>query len=126
MTRVGPLEHPASRNPRVSPGGARGPSLAAMMLAMASCLAAGEPSAAATVAYERDLRPLLATYCFECHGDKKQKGDLNLATIANDAAAGEAQKIWRGVYDRVRIHEMPPEKSPQPTAEELQRLLKGL
>lgn len=93
------------------------------LLLVWGALAAGEP---ATVAYEKDLKPLLATYCFECHNDKKQKGELNLATITDGAAARDANKIWRGVFDRVRIREMPPEKSPQPTAEELQRLLKGL
>ncbi len=97
-----------------------------MLLVLAACLTAGEPPTQATVAYEKDLKPLLATYCFECHGDKKQKGELNLATITNDEAARSANKIWRGVFDRVRIREMPPEKSSQPTADELQRLMKGL
>lgn len=96
-----------------------------LLVVLGAALAAGE-SPSATVAYEKDLKPLLATYCFECHGDKKQKGELNLATITNAEAARNANKIWRGVFDRVRIREMPPEKSPQPTAEELQRLLKGL
>jgi Protein of unknown function (DUF1592)/Protein of unknown function (DUF1588)/Protein of unknown function (DUF1587)/Protein of unknown function (DUF1585)/Protein of unknown function (DUF1595)/Planctomycete cytochrome C len=102
-----------------------------LLLGMATAsLVAGEsvPATRApeSVAYEKDLKPLLQTYCFECHGDKKQKGELNLATITNDEAARSANKIWRGVFDRVRIREMPPEKSPQPTAEELQRLMKGL
>ncbi len=96
-----------------------------LLVVVGASLTAGE-SPVATVNYEKDLKPLLATYCFECHGDKKQKGELNLAAIKNDDAARNANKIWRGVFDRVRIREMPPEKSPQPTAEELQRLLKGL
>ena len=104
---------------------ARG-ALCLLVLCMAATSIVAADSSSAAVAYEKDLKPLLATYCFECHGDKKQKGELNLATIKNDEGARNANKIWRGVFDRVRIHEMPPEKSPQPTAEELQRLLKGL
>ena len=93
-----------------------------LFLAAAGLVAADPP----TVAYEKDLKPLLSTYCFKCHGPEKQKGELNLSTIANDDAARHAGKIWRGVLDKLRIREMPPEKSPQPTASELERLMAGI
>lgn len=95
-----------------------------LLLLLAAGLTAGE--ATPQTAYEKDLKPLLETYCYECHGAKKQKGDLDLSLITNDAAAQGKTRLWRGVFDRLRIREMPPEKSPQPTAAEYQRLMKGV
>lgn len=94
-----------------------------LLFASAAGIAAADPT---TVAYEKDIKPLLATYCFECHGPKKQKGDLNLSTIGNDEAARQAGKTWRGVFNQLRLREMPPEKSPQPTAAERERLMTGI
>ena len=36
------------------------------------------PVAAAAADFERDIRPLLQRHCVECHGPKKQKGELRL------------------------------------------------
>ncbi len=79
-----------------------------------------------TISFERDIKPLLKTYCFKCHGAEKQKGELNLSTIANDEAARHAGKIWRRVLDRLRVGDMPPEEAPQPTAGEGDRLKAGI
>src|SRR5439155_16910353 len=32
------------------------------------------------VEFQRDIQPLFAEYCYECHGPDAQKGGLNLAT----------------------------------------------
>jgi hypothetical protein len=91
----------------------------ALLVLAATSLAAADPT---TVAFVRDIKPLLSTYCFKCHGAEKQKGDLNLSTIGNDEAAQHAGKIWRRVLDKLRVREMPPEDAPQPTAAEWERL----
>jgi hypothetical protein len=95
----------------------------ALLAVAAAYLGAADPT---TVAYERDIKPLLSTYCFKCHGPDKHKGDLNLSAIANDDAARHAVKIWRKVLDRMRVRDMPPEEAPQPTAAEAERLKAGI
>ncbi|MDZ4288715.1 MAG: hypothetical protein U0984_12190 [Prosthecobacter sp.] len=46
----------------------------------AICLFAGLPAAAESVrTFEKDVRPILKTYCFQCHGESgKKKGDLDV------------------------------------------------
>src|SRR5262249_52596699 len=36
------------------------------------------PAAARTIDYVKDVRPILVTRCYKCHGPKKQKADLRL------------------------------------------------
>ena len=49
--------------------------VAAALVAMAF---APSPAPAAPVDFARDVRPILAAACFECHGSKQQKGGLRL------------------------------------------------
>jgi mono/diheme cytochrome c family protein len=73
--------------------------------------------------YSADVRPLLRTYCFECHNPTKRKAGLDLDEIDTDAAAAERGDLWDGVGERVRAKEMPPGKSKQPTEAERKVLL---
>ena len=51
-------------------------------------LAAPSPQAAERpVDFERDIRPILAARCVECHGEKKHKAGLRL-DVRKDALAG--------------------------------------
>src|SRR2546421_9754857 len=43
-------------------------------------LASVAAASAAGVDFQRDIQPLFAEYCYECHGPDAQKGGLNLAT----------------------------------------------
>ena len=40
--------------------------------------------------FESEVRPLLAEKCFSCHGEKKQKGDLRLDSLAAMMVGGES------------------------------------
>ena len=70
---------------------------------------------AVLAAYEKDIVPLLNTYCYGCHGEQKQKGDLNLQVYRTGAAAEKARKAWKEVADQLAAREMPPEKEKQPS-----------
>jgi cytochrome c553 len=72
--------------------------------------------------YEKDIVPLLSTYCFSCHGDKKSKGDLNLQSFRSGAEADKARKAWKAVADNLHSHEMPPEDEKQPTDAERSKI----
>ena len=73
---------------------------------------------AAPVRFEEDVKPILAQYCYGCHGEKKKKGDLSLEAFANESLVKKAPDVWEKVMKNVSTREMPPEQKPQPTVEQ--------
>jgi hypothetical protein len=73
--------------------------------------------------FGKDIRPLLTTYCFECHNAVKKKAGLDLEQLATETAALDKPAVWDQVGERVRAREMPPSKSKQPNDVERQQLL---
>ncbi|HJZ58509.1 MAG TPA: DUF1587 domain-containing protein, partial [Gemmataceae bacterium] len=71
----------------------------------------------------QDVRPLLKTYCFECHNTTKRKAGLDLEQIDTVNAALDQVELWDQVGERLRAKEMPPAKSKQPTEDERRLLL---
>lgn len=44
--------------------------------------------------FEKQVRPLLADRCYECHGSKKQQGGLRLDTAAGRTRGGDSGPAW--------------------------------
>jgi mono/diheme cytochrome c family protein len=86
------------------------------------------PQAAAPAqdTYSTKVQPLLAKYCFKCHGPQlKPKADLNLGKFASEASIRENRKVWKEVLTKTLIKEMPPDDAqPQPTQEERDAITK--
>jgi mono/diheme cytochrome c family protein len=105
--------------------------LPAFLLGLAPLLGVFAPALSAQVptgsakgpSYTKDIRPLLKSYCFECHNAKKKKGELDLEKFAGEADALEWTELWDTVGERLRSKEMPPPKNPQPTAAQRELLL---
>jgi hypothetical protein len=56
-----------------------------VLLALQPALAGGDtrkPSPAAVQFFETKVRPILAENCYRCHGEKKQRGELRLDSLA--------------------------------------------
>ncbi|MEM7386342.1 MAG: DUF1592 domain-containing protein [Verrucomicrobiota bacterium] len=71
------------------------------------------------VAPGKDFRPFLAKYCTGCHGDEKQKAELNLeALIRSGKPEIEDLEHWEIVRDLIETREMPPKNKPQPDQSE--------
>src|SRR6185369_529522 len=79
-------------------------------------------STAGTVSFQQTVRPILAKYCFECHGTKKQESGLNLSTFQDDAAVLAAKKKWKDVWQKVDTKEMPPAGNAEPSAAEREKI----
>jgi len=52
----------------------------------------------------------LKTYCIDCHGPKKQKGDFRVDELKDSATAADAEN-WQLVLDNLHLGEMPPEEA---------------
>jgi len=73
--------------------------------------------------FVQHVRPLLQTYCFECHSPTKRKAGLDLEQFDTASAAIELHELWDQVGERLRAKEMPPAKSKQPTEDERKAIL---
>ena len=65
------------------------------------------------------IEPFLERYCVECHGEKKQKGEVRL----DDFGAIEGA-LWSEIYDQIHHGDMPPEDEAQPSVQELESISK--
>jgi hypothetical protein len=72
------------------------------------------------------IQPLLAKYCYKCHGPEKKKGDLDLTVFKTQEQVLEKAAQWQRLVERVNAFEMPPEKAPQPSFEEKSLLNKWI
>jgi len=52
----------------------------------------------------------LKTYCIDCHGPKKHKGDFRVDELKVSATAADAEN-WQLVLDNLHLGEMPPEEA---------------
>ena len=73
--------------------------------------------------FARNVRPILQTYCFGCHGPSKRRGGLDLERFDDAAHALDQVDLWDQVKERLDGKEMPPQKSKQPTEEERRTLM---
>ena len=75
----------------------------------------GNQTACAELAedFTKEIRPLMAKKCYQCHNATKTKGDLNLERFESLEAIKAELDIWHEVLEKVQAYEMPPTKSGQ-------------
>lgn len=89
--------------------------------------ARGTADPVAVAEYEKEIEPLLADFCFDCHGDGAAKGDVSLDTYETVAAHLGNRELWLRMYQNVRTHLMPPsDEDFQPEPEERDRILRWI
>jgi len=72
--------------------------------------------------FRKVIRPILESYCFDCHADGAKKGNVAFDEFKNDQAAMEDRELWLHALKNLRAGLMPPQKKAQPTPEEKQRI----
>lgn len=77
------------------------------------------------LSYQNDILPLLEEYCYRCHGEDKQKGDIQLSSFHDKRTLLKEHKLWQDVIHVVREEEMPDEE-PLPSPEERRMLVDWL
>lgn len=78
-----------------------------------------------SISYESDIRPLLEKYCYSCHGEEKQKGDVQLSSFHDKRMLIREHELWREVIYQIESEEMP-EEEPLPNPEERRLLVDWL
>ena len=95
-------------------------------IALVACLAAVRV-AADPPSYERDVAPILRTYCAGCHNDRDREGELSVERFASFRAGGAesgdpvvpkdpAASVRMQRIESDKGDHMPPADEPQPTA----------
>ena len=67
----------------------------------------------------KNILPTLKGTCFECHGNGKSKGGVDLQRLESDPSFSAEFELWKKVQISVQSGEMPPDdaKKPLPSAE---------
>jgi len=59
--------------------------------------------------FTENVRPLLKSHCYACHGKEKHEAKLNLSNFDSVQAVAENPQLWQLVRQRLEAEEMPPE-----------------
>lgn len=92
---------------------------------VAALLGAVPPAwADAAASYHQKISPLLSKYCYDCHGNGLNKGNVTLDDFNSDTDMLARRDLWLAALKNVRSGLMPPleEGAPRPTAEEAKLL----
>ncbi len=72
------------------------------------------------------LQPFLKTYCIQCHGPEKQKGDRRFDKLTGDFTQLKEAETFQEILDQINLAEMPPEKKKQPSVTEVKQVVEHL
>jgi hypothetical protein len=90
-----------------------------LLAGLGSAMAGSSPGAAD---FRAHVRPILETYCFDCHGDGAHKGNVAFDELKTDKAILDNPDLWWKALKNLRAGMMPPPKKPRPSLEEQQEI----
>jgi hypothetical protein len=73
--------------------------------------------------FQKQVLPFLTRYCTDCHGGDRPKAKFDLTGFQNTASVISGHGHWEHVLDRLKAGDMPPEDSPQPSANERSQII---
>ena len=73
--------------------------------------------------FQKQVLPLLERYCVDCHMNESSEAGIVLDRYENQEAAVKDGRTWLRVRDAVQGRIMPPADMPQPSLEELDRII---
>lgn len=75
--------------------------------------------------FQKEIRPLLATYCSRCHAPGLRTAGIAFSDFAGHASVVRALSVWVRALRVLREREMPPQGS-QPSVEERRALVEWI
>ncbi|MBA3698481.1 MAG: DUF1592 domain-containing protein [Planctomycetes bacterium] len=103
-------------------------SLSASLLLIAtlgSAFAAQTPEDAIAAQYASQVKPLLSKYCYACHNNEKEKGEVNLARYSGMSEVLRQRKTWKTIDLRVTEKDMPPEDHDKQPSDAERQVING-
>lgn len=82
-------------------------------------IAAAGVSLAGEAEFTARVQPLLEKYCYDCHADGSDKGNVVFDAFKSHAERTADHGFWLNVLRNLRAEVMPPAKKDQPSASEL-------
>jgi hypothetical protein len=77
----------------------------------------------AVASFQKEIKPLIAKYCSDCHEDGANKGNVAFDNFKSDQELIDKHELWARVLKNVRMGLMPPEKKKQrPSPEDVDKL----
>lgn len=76
--------------------------------------------------YEKEIRPLMATKCFECHNTGTTKGGVNLDNYKEVGRVIEDGQFWLKVLEQIKTRDMPPKSEPPLSEKDYHHLVDGI
>jgi mono/diheme cytochrome c family protein len=93
--------------------------VALVIVVAAFAFARGAFAADGAGEFAKRVPAFFETHCYECHGAKQQKGDLDLRPFAAEASLLKQRKVWLSVLNQVASGDMPPKKKARPDKADL-------
>lgn len=92
----------------------------------APLLAAPGIAPAPEAEFTAKIRPFLAEYCFDCHGEDKQKADRRFDRLTMPITDARTLIELQDMLDILNLGEMPPKKADQPNKAERRQVIDWL
>ena len=91
------------------------------LIALALLAPAAQADTAAV--YDKEIVPLLESYCYKCHGEGEDKGHFSMDEFKDLSKHLGDRKHWISVWHNLRSQVMPPSDEDQPTVEDKKKLM---
>ncbi|MEE2967329.1 MAG: DUF1592 domain-containing protein [Verrucomicrobiota bacterium] len=76
--------------------------------------------------FDKNIKPILQEYCYDCHGSKKTKGKVKLTDYGSWAELERNPELIEKMIGALEKNEMPPEDNKQPSDDQFKILSIGL
>ncbi|MEM1303243.1 MAG: DUF1592 domain-containing protein [Planctomycetota bacterium] len=76
--------------------------------------------------FEETVQPILASYCFDCHSEDFQEGDVQLDGLNPNMVDGPDAGRWHAALDMINRGYMPPDYSDQMEDDERRRVVEWM
>lgn len=71
------------------------------------------------LSFKKDIKPLMEHYCYDCHGDGSDKGDLDIDQYTSFASMTQDRETWYKIKNHLDLKLMPPLDEEQPHEQEV-------
>lgn len=89
-------------------------------------LSCGLAGASRDSEFKREIEPLLKEFCYDCHADGANKGNVAFDEFKSDQAVLDNHELWLKALKNLRAGLMPPPKKSQPSPEQKERITRWI